>query len=99
MSHTPRLPGQNRPSTTRPGGDTGFWFGMAFILGSIAGFMAIITAVLPDAIFLFVVLFGFVAMIALHYFTWGRWLSNIVKSEDHEDDEPAWPEAPLPPDV
>lgn len=68
---------------------------MGAILAVVVGFMALLTAILPDAIFLFLVLFGFMGMVGLHYITWGRWLSQAVAQEPQPDEEP-WPEAPLP---
>ena len=93
---TPRLPQRTRPAT-RPGVNTGFWFGIGSIIAVVVGFMALLTAILPDAIFLFVVLFGFLGIIGLHYITWGRWLSQSVSQEPQPEEEP-WPEAPLPGD-
>ena len=66
-------------------------------MGGAALFMGIVTAILPDAAFLFAVLLGFAAMIALHYFTWGRWLSRVIEHEAPED-EPSWPQPPIPPE-
>lgn len=90
---TPRLPGHRPPR--QPGGNTGFWLGMAAIIGAVLGFMGFVSVVLPDAIFLFLVMFGFVGFIALHYVTWGRWLTRVLKAEPQQD-EPAWPSPPQP---
>ncbi len=94
---TPKLP-QRSGQVRRPGGNTGFWFGLGAILFCVVGFMALLTAILPDAIFLFLVLFGFVGIVILHYLTWGRWLSRIVAQEPTTEDETSWPEPPLPPE-
>ena len=94
----PRFPGQRPPSLPAPKDRSGFWFGSGFIALFALGVMAFISVILPDAIFLFAVLFGFMGLVALHYFTWGRWLSRVTAEETPAEEEP-WPEPPLPLDA
>lgn len=94
----PRFPGQRTTPPPAPRDRSGFWFGSGFIALFALGFMAFISVILPDAIFLFAVLFGFMGLVALHYLTWGRWLSRVTAHESETDEEP-WPEPPLPPEA
>ncbi len=48
------------------------------------GLIALITMVIPQFLLVVVVFFGFVIMIAFHYFVWGRWLSK-QKQEDEDE--------------
>ncbi|MCA8991542.1 MAG: hypothetical protein KDA88_06165 [Planctomycetaceae bacterium] len=94
----PRLPG-GRPKQPRPKSYAGFWAGMSAVVLTIGGLTAVVTAIMPDAIFLFLVAFGFAGMVGLHYLTWGWWLSKSLQESDPADaDEPAWPEPPAPPE-
>jgi len=46
------------------------------------GLIGLMAMVLPQFLFLIPVLFGFSFLFALHYLTWGRWLSQNNKPID-----------------
>jgi len=50
-----------------------------------AGLIGLTAIVLPQIRGIILVVAGFAAVVALHYVTWGRWLSQI-RDDTHDDD-------------
>jgi hypothetical protein len=48
---------------------------------------SLVAIVLPDIRYLLLVVGGLVAFVALHYVTWGYWLSRQPPPDDEEPDE------------
>ena len=71
---TPRLPPRRQAPPQR---EEGTWIALAFSLGIVGGFAALISMILPEFGRLFLVLGGFAGFVALHYFTWGRWMIQM----------------------
>jgi len=70
---TTRLPGQ-RAKAAPPQRNEGTWIALIFCIGIATGILALISLVLPDIFGVVLVLAAFGGFVALHYFTWGRWL-------------------------
>jgi len=70
---TPPLPGHRstRPASQR---HEATWIALVFVIGIVSGLLALISMILPDIFGVLLVLAAFGGFIALHYFTWGRWL-------------------------
>jgi hypothetical protein len=79
---TPRLPrpssGSRHPIRSR---NEGTWLALVMVLGIAGGLIGLVAVILPDIIGLVVVAQMFCAMIVLHYFTWGRWLTRVTAQE------------------
>lgn len=55
----------------------------ALVLASF-GFLLLISTVLPQVMWLVVVVVGFFLLGLFHYFTWGRWLSRMTAQDEDE---------------
>lgn len=84
----PSLPGnrKTRPASQR---NEGTWIAMIFVIGIIAGLFALVSLILPDIFGLLFVLAAFGGFVALHYFTWGRWLIRRQAQMQADIDAPA----------
>lgn len=77
---SPRLPGNRvKPAAQR---NEGTWLALIFLLVVSGGLLGLVSMILPDIFNLVSVLLLFVGFIALHYFTWGRWLMQHAATED-----------------
>jgi hypothetical protein len=74
-----RLPGKAAPQS--PQRNEGTYLAMISILIIAGGLLAFVSLVLPQASGLLLVAGGFCGFVALHYFTWGRWLSRIAAEQ------------------
>lgn len=83
---TPRLPGEARKNRNQAQ-DRGTWLALLMVIGGVAGFIGLVSMIMPDFARLLTVVAGFFFFVFLHYFTWGRWLSNKVHAMEQEDDE------------
>jgi hypothetical protein len=54
---------------------------MIFVLAVVGGLIAFVSLILPQASGLILVAGGFCGFVALHYFTWGRWLSRMAAEQ------------------
>lgn len=99
----PRLPrSSSSPATPVRSRNEGTWLALVMVLGIAGGLIGLVAIILPDIVGLVVVAQLFCAMIVLHYFTWGRWLTKVTAdeaaksrladeehvSEDESDDRP-----------
>jgi len=86
-----RLPRKASPAA--PERNEGTWIAVFFMLGGVFGILGLISMIMPDIFGLLVVLAAFGGFVALHYFTWGRWLmqaaSRSRKAEQAEHSPPA----------
>ena len=64
--------------------NSGTFLAMAALVLVGGGLLMLVAIVLPQALGLVVVVFGFFLMGLLHYVTWGRWLSRTPVEEDEE---------------
>lgn len=78
-----RLPKKTAPAS--PQRNEGTWLAMVLVLACIGGILSLISMVMPDIMGLLVVLGAFCGFVALHYFTWGRWL---IRSTDQSLQQP-----------
>ena len=88
---TVRLPRTSGPR--RPERNGGTIIALFVMLGMGGGLLALVSMVMPQAAGLLAVILGFAAFIALHYFTWGRWLINMSRQQADSDDtqrETSW---------
>jgi len=81
---TPRLPGDGSGSKKQR--NSGTIMAMIFMVVIGVAFVGFISLIMPDVLWLFVLGACFSGMIAIHYFTWGRWLMK-VQTKDQEDDD------------
>jgi len=81
---SPRLPGDS--ARTKKNQDGATIFALMIVIAIALGFIALISMVLPQVWYLIVVGGFFSGFIALHYFTWGRWLTRIA-TEAQEKEE------------
>lgn len=83
----PRLPQRDtQPPSPPENRDAATWLALGFLLLLGGGFVALISLMLPAFIWVVAVLAGMSGMIALHYFTWGRWL--LRQNDAPEDESP-----------
>lgn len=80
----PRLPGDG--ARAKKNQDAATLFALVVVIAIALGFIGLISMVLPQVWYLIVVAGFFSGFIALHYFTWGRWLTRIA-AEAHEKEE------------
>jgi len=71
-----RLPRKASPAA--PERNEGTWIAVLFMLGGVFGILGLISMVMPDIFGLLAVLAAFGGFVALHYFTWGRWLMQTA---------------------
>ena len=57
--------------------------GGLIVMGGLIAFLSMVT---PFFLYMVLVAFGFVLLIAFHYFTWGRWLSKQEPEDEYDDD-------------
>lgn len=81
----PRKPRRSRDHRPPPPSGAGTALALIALLFIVAGLVVLVGVVLPQALWLVVVVFGFVFIGILHYLTWGRMMRNPY--EDEEDDE------------
>jgi hypothetical protein len=74
-----RLPGSSTPRP--PQRNEGTYIAMIFVLAVVGGLIAFVSLILPQASGLILVAGGFCGFVALHYFTWGRWLSRMAAEQ------------------
>jgi hypothetical protein len=74
---TVRLPDSAPRREETPNGGT--YLGLVFLLGCAGGFIALTSMILPQIRGLILVAAGMCAFIALHYFTWGRWMMRTLE--------------------
>lgn len=78
----PRLPrSSSSPVTPVRSRNEGTWLALAMVLGIAGALIGLVAIILPDIVGLVVVAQMFCAMIVLHYFTWGRWLTKVTAEE------------------
>jgi hypothetical protein len=82
---TPRLPQRSTPPPAPR--NAGTILALMFVVIICGGLAGLVSLVLPQAGFVFLVLAGFCLFVALHYFTWGRWLMRIQAEEQRAADE------------
>ena len=73
--------GRRQSSADRNSGTFLALLALMFVGG---GLLMLVAVVLPQALGLVVVVFGFFLMGLLHYVTWGWWLSRMHVEEDEE---------------
>ena len=83
---TPRLPGQSRQEREQAQ-NTGTWIALVFASMIAVGFLGLILLIMPDLIWLPLIVAGFGLFIALHYFTWGAWLMRHRQNDDEDEDQ------------
>ena len=82
---TPRLPSDSSaPRRKQPTGST--WLAMTFLVGAVIGFVALTSMILPQVGGAILVAAAFSGFVALHYFTWGRWLIAYHARQEGPDD-------------
>lgn len=85
---SPRLP-QSR-QTVRQQQDAGTWMAMVLVLSVATGLFGLMWMVMPDLAQMALVGASLPAFIAIHYFTWGRWLNGALRPPV-DDSTPAEP--------
>jgi len=73
---TTRFPQKPTPAPSQR--NEGTWLALILLLGVAGGLIALVSLVIPDIIGLVLVLAIFGGFVALHYFTWGLWLSQMT---------------------
>ena len=66
--------------------NSGTFLAMAALMFVGGGLLMLVAIVLPQAMGLVAVVFGFFLMGLLHYVIWGRWLSRMPIKDDEETD-------------
>ena len=74
-------------SDGRASKDRGTYLALVFLLLMAGLLLLLITAVLPKAIYLILILFGFALLLFLQYWTWGRWLTRYLQDKVPDDSE------------
>jgi Flp pilus assembly protein TadB len=64
--------------------NSGTFLALAALMLVGAGLLMLVAIVLPQALGLVLVVFGFFLMGLLHYVTWGWWLSRTPADEDED---------------
>lgn len=78
-------------STPPPDRSAATWIALAAILACAAGLLGLMALILPQALGVVLVAVVFSLFVALHYFTWGRWLmqqgrqsaASVVAEREH----------------
>jgi hypothetical protein len=78
-------PEHERPSETQRNAAT--CLAMLALISAGVALLSLAAIVMPDIRFAVLVVGGLVAFVALHYATWGYWLSRQSPPEDEEPDE------------
>ena len=55
---------------------------LAMLLLISAGLLGLVAFVLPQVLWLVVIAIGLGLSVVLHYFTWGRWLTSMLRDEE-----------------
>lgn len=78
---TVRLPQRESSREKPPSGAT--WLALIFLLVCAGGLIALTSLILPQIRGVIFVVCGMGGFVALHYFTWGHWLTRNLQ-EDRE---------------
>lgn len=81
---SPRLPGDG--ARAKKNQDAATLFALLIVIAVALGFIALISMVLPQVWYLIVVAGFFSGFIALHYFTWGRWLTKVATEAQKKEE-------------
>ncbi|MCA8996720.1 MAG: hypothetical protein KDA80_07040 [Planctomycetaceae bacterium] len=79
---SPRLPGKSGPNSVQK--NSGTWMAMAIVLVLTTGFIGLVSVIMPAIGKMLLVVAALPAFIAIHYFTWGRWLVATVEVEERD---------------
>lgn len=61
---------------------------LAMLLLISAGLLGLVAFVLPQVLWLVVIVIGLGLSVVLHYVTWGRWLTSKLRDEDERQQSP-----------
>lgn len=94
----PRLPtpDDDDPPPSPETRDLGTFLALFLLAGLGVGLLLLIGMVLPQALYLALIVVGFGLYFCLHYLVWGRLMSSLVSEES--DQEAAWHVPPPPPE-
>ncbi len=56
---------------------------LAMLLLISAGILGLVAFVLPQVLWMVVIAIGLGLSVVLHYFTWGRWLTSMLRDEEN----------------
>ncbi len=79
---TPQLPSDSPKKKQQ---NEGTYLALIFVIGCVIGLISFTSLVLPQISGLLFVGVGFCGFVALHYFTWGRWLIRRVEQQAREE--------------
>lgn len=79
---SPRLPGDAAKRSKDQNAAT--IFALFVVIAIALGFIGLVSMVLPQVWYLIAVGGFFCGFIALHYFTWGRWLTRLAAESQKE---------------
>lgn len=61
---------------------------LAMLLLISVGLLGLVAFVLPQVLWLVVIVIGLGLSVVLHYVTWGRWLTSKLRDEDERQQSP-----------
>ena len=58
---------------------------LAMLLSVSAGLLALVAFVLPQVLWIVLIVVVLGLSVVLHYFVWGRWLTSVLRDEEEEE--------------